>query len=161
MGNEATTPKAANRLQPIRGYLFKKGLTMSELSRRCQHKISRGGVAYRLRAGDCMLSDMADMAEAAGYKFVWHWENVRDVEPSPRAIRPLTIFHSDLLKPVMGYLFEKNISVPDLAKRCGISGPGMAFRLREGVCMMSQMEEMADAAGYKFVWSWEELPEEA
>ena len=104
-----------------------------------------------------MMSDMADMAEAAGYKFVWHWENVRDVEPSPRAIRPLTIFHSDLLKPVMGYLFEKNISIPDLAKRCGISGPGMAFRIREGVCMMSQMEEMAEAAGYKFVWSWEEL----
>ena len=27
----------------------------------------------------------------------------------------------------------------------------------EGVCMMSQMEEMAEAMGYKFVWSWEEL----
>ena len=132
MENDVVTPKAQNRLQPIRGYLFKKGITMSELSRRCQHKISRGGVGYRLRVGDCMMSDMADMAEAAGYKFVWHWENVRDVEPSPRAIRPLTIFHSDLLKPVMGYLFEKNIIIPDLAKR-------------------------AEAAGYKFVWSWEEL----
>jgi hypothetical protein len=59
----------------------------------------------------------------------------------------------------MSYLFAKNISVPDLAKKCNVSGPGMAFRIREGVCMMSQMEEMAEAAGYRFVWSWEEVPE--
>lgn len=157
----ANTTAGSNRLQPIRGYLFKKGLTMSELSRRCQHKISRGGVGYRVRVGDCLMADMVDMAEAAGYKFVWHWEDVRPVEiSSKRAIRPLTVFHSDLLKPVMGYLFEKNISVPELAKKCNLTPGGMAFRIREGVCMMSQMEEMADAAGYKFVWSWEEVPEE-
>lgn len=160
MENLTTPAGAHNRLQPIRGYLFKKGLTMSELSRRCQHKLSRGGVGYRVRVGDCMMADMADMAEAAGYKFVWHWENVRPVEPSPRAVRLPNKLHSELLRPVLTYLFEKNISVPDLAKKCGISGPGMAFRIREGVCMMSQMEEMADAAGYKFVWSWEEIPEE-
>ena len=103
--------------------------------------------------------NMVDMAEAAGYKFVWSWEDVRPVEPSPRAVRPITVFHSELLKPVMSYLFAKNISVPDLAKKCNVSGPGMAFRIREGVCMMSQMEEMAEAAGYRFVWSWEEVPE--
>ena len=101
----ANTTAGSNRLQPIRGYLFKKGLTMSELSRRCQHKISRGGVGYRVRVGDCLMADMVDMAEAAGYKFVWHWEDVRPVEiSSKRAIRPLTVFHSELLKPVMGYL---------------------------------------------------------
>ena len=35
------------------------------------------------------------------------------------------------------------------------------FVLREGVYMMSDLEKMADAAGYKLVWSWEPLPEEA
>ena len=121
MENLTTPAGAHNRLQPIRGYLFKKGLTMSELSRRCQHKLSRGGVGYRVRVGDCMMADMADMAEAAGYKFVWHWENVRPVEPSPRAVRLPNKLHSELLRPVLTYLFEKNISVPDLAKKCGIS----------------------------------------
>ena len=159
MENVTAPAGASNRLQPIRGYLFKKGLSMSELSRRCQHKISRGGVGYRVRVGDCLMADMVDMAEAAGYRFVWSWEDVRPVEPSPRAVRPITVFHSELLKPVMSYLFAKNISVPDLAKKCNVSGPGMAFRIREGVCMMSQMEEMAEAAGYRFVWSWEEVPE--
>ncbi len=157
MENSNAGYTGSNRLQPIRKYLFNKGLTMSELSRRCQHKLSRGGVGYRVRVGDCMMADMVDMAEAAGYKFVWHWEDVRPVEPSPRAVRLPNKLHSELLRPVLGYLFEKNISVPDLAKKCGISGGGMAFRIREGVCMMSQMEQMADAAGYKFVWSWEEV----
>ena len=160
MEKNATSVAASDRLQPIRKYLFKKGLTMSELSRRCQHKLSRGGVGYRVRVGDCMMADMADMAEAAGYKFVWHWEDVHPVEPSPRAVRLPSKLHNELLRPVLDYLFEKNISVPDLAKKCGISGGGLAFRIREGVCMMSQMEEMAEAAGYKFVWSWEEIPEE-
>lgn len=153
---ENTQIAGKNRLQPIRGYLFRKGITMSELSRRCQHKISRGGVGYRVRVGDCLMADMADMAEAAGYKFVWHWEDVHPVEPSARSIRPMTVFHSDTLKPIMQYLFEKNVSVPDLAKRCGLTPGGMAFRIREGVCMMSQMEEMAEAMGYRFVWSWED-----
>ena len=97
------------------------------------------------------------MAQAAGYKFVWSWENVREVEPSGRALRPMTAFHSDRLKPILGYLFDKNLSIPDLAKRVNMSRAGMVYRLREGVCMMSDMEAMADAAGYKFVWSWEPL----
>jgi hypothetical protein len=41
-----------------------------------------------------------------------------------------------------------------------MSRAGMVYRLREGVCMMSDMEAMADAAGYKFVWSWEPVPKE-
>ena len=146
-----------NRLQPVRYYLFKKGISMSELSRRCEHKLSRGGVGYRLRAGDCSLADMADMAQAAGYRFEWHWEDIGPVEPSKRAVRPMTKFNSKLLRPVLGYLFEKNITIPDFARRCGVTPAGMAFRLREGVCMMSQMEEMAAAVGYRFVWSWEDM----
>lgn len=156
MDNEVKT----GRLDPIKRYLFEKGMSMAELSRRCEKKLSRHGVAYRVRVGDCLISDMEDMAQAAGFKFVWHWENVREVEPSGRALRPMTAFHSDRLKPVNKYLFEKNLSIPDLAKRLNMSRAGMVYRLREGVCMMSDLEKMADAAGYKLVWSWEPLPEE-
>lgn len=156
MENEVKT----GRLDPIKRYLFEKGMSMAELSRRCEKKLSRHGVAYRVRVGDCLISDMEDMAQAAGFKFVWHWENVREVEPSGRALRPMTAFHSDRLKPVNKYLFEKNLSIPDLAKRLNMSRAGMVYRLREGVCMMSDLEKMADAAGYKLVWSWESLPEE-
>ena len=150
----------SGRLDPIKRYLFEKGMSMAELSRRCEKKLSRHGVAYRVRVGDCLISDMEDMAQAAGFKFVWHWENVREVEPSGRALRPMTAFHSDRLKPVNKYLFEKNLSIPDLAKRLNMSRAGMVYRLREGVCMISDLEKMADAAGYKLVWSWEPLPEE-
>lgn len=156
MENEVKT----GRLDPIKRYLFEKGMSMAELSRRCEKKLSRHGVAYRVRVGDCLISDMEDMAQAAGFKFVWHWENVREVEPSGRALRPMTAFHSDRLKLVNKYLFEKNLSIPDLAKRLNMSRAGMVYRLREGVCMMSDLEKMADAAGYKLVWSWEPLPEE-
>lgn len=156
MENEVKT----GRLDPIKRYLFEKGMSMAELSRRCEKKLSRHGVAYRVRVGDCLISDMEDMAKAAGYQFVWHWENVREVEPSGRALRPMTAFHSDRLKPINKYLFEKNLSIPDLAKRLNMSRAGMVYRLREGVCMMSDLEKMADAAGYKLVWSWEPLPEE-
>ena len=156
MENEVKT----GRLDPIKRYLFEKGMSMAELSRRCEKKLSRHGVAYRVRVGDCLISDMEDMAQAAGFKFVWHWENVREVEPSGRALRPMTAFHSDRLKLVNKYLFEKNLSIPDLAKRLNMSRAGMVYRLREGVCMMSDLEKMADAAGYKLVWSWDPLPEE-
>lgn len=150
----------SGRLDPIKRYLFEKGISMAELSRRCEKKLSRHGVAYRVRVGDCLISDMEDMAQAAGMKFVWHWENDHEVEPSGRALRPMTAFHSDRLKPVNKYLFEKNLSIPDLAKRVGMSRAGMVYRLREGVCMISDLEKMADAAGYKLVWSWEDVPAE-
>lgn len=154
------TMKTTGRLDPIKKYLFEKGISMAELSRRCEKKLSRHGVAYRVRVGDCLISDMEDMANAAGFKFVWSWENVKEIEPSGRALRPMTAFHSERLKPVLGYLFEKNLSIPDLAKRVGMSRAGMVYRLREGVCMMSDMEAMAEAAGYRFVWSWEPISEE-
>ena len=154
------TMKTTGRLDPIKKYLFEKGISMAELSRRCEKKLSRHGVAYRVRVSDCLISDMEDMANAAGFKFVWSWENVKEIEPSGRALRPMTAFHSERLKPVLGYLFEKNLSIPDLAKRVGMSRAGMVYRLREGVCMMSDMEAMAEAAGYRFVWSWEPISEE-
>ena len=130
---------------------------MAELSRRREKKLSRHGVAYRVRVGDCLISDMEDMAQVAGYEFIWSWENVREVEPFGRALRPMTAFHSDRLKPILGYLFDKNLSIPDLAERVNMSRAGMVYRLREGICIMSGMEAMADAAGYIFVWRWEPL----
>ncbi|MBR1698800.1 MAG: hypothetical protein IJ714_03320 [Bacteroidales bacterium] len=133
---------------------------MAELARHCDKKLTRHGIAYRLRVGDCLFEDMEDMAHAAGYKFVWHWEDVQKVEPSKRSVRPMTKLHNDRLKLMLEYLFVKNISIPDLAKKLNITRGGLAFRIREGVCMMSDMEEMAEAAGYKFVWSWEPLPPE-
>ena len=45
------------------------------------------------------LEDMEDMAQAAGYRFVWHWEDVRPVEPSKRSVRPMTKLNNDRLKP--------------------------------------------------------------
>lgn len=152
--------QGSNRLDPIKGYLFKKGWSMAELARHCDKKLTRHGIAYRLRVGDCLFEDMEDMAHAAGYKFVWHWDDVQKVEPSKRSVRPMTKLHNDRLKPMLEYLFVKNISIPDLAKKLNITRGGLAFRIREGVCMMSDMEEMAEAAGYKFVWSWEPLPPE-
>ncbi len=147
----------SNRLAPVKAYIFKKGLSMAELSRRCKKDLSRHGISYRMRVGDCSLEDMEDMAQAAGYRFAWHWEDVRPVEPSKRSVRPMTKLNNDRLKPVLEYLFLKNISIPDLANKLGITRGGLAFRLKEGSCMMSDMEEMADAAGYRFVWDWEEL----
>ena len=157
---QETNQKArSSRLYPIKEYLFNKGLSMADLSKRCDN-LSKGGVSYRIRVGDCLMQDMVEMAEKAGYRFVWYWE---DIDPLPedavleRSPRPMIVFHSELLKPVAKYMMRKGISTAEMARRLGnISGPGVAFRLREGVCMISQMEEMAAAAGYKFVWYWED-----
>lgn len=147
------------RLRPVLPLIHKKGLSLAKLGELCNPKVERGGIPYRFRVGDCMMADMAEMARAAGYKFVWHWEDVHPVEPSARLVRAVTSYKSDLLLPVMDYLALKNISLPDLGKKLGLSGSAIGYRIRNGVCMMSQMEEMAEAAGYKFVWGWEEIPE--
>lgn len=145
------------RLRPILPLIHRKGLSLAKLGELCG--VGRGGVPWRIRTGDCMMADMEKMASAAGYKFVWHWEDVHPVEKSARLVRAVTSFKSDTLKPVLDYLALKNISLPDLGAKLGLSGSAIGYRIRQGVCMMSQMEAMAEAAGYKFVWDWEELPE--
>lgn len=158
--SETNSKKRSNRLYRIREYLFDKGLSMADLGARIPN-LSNNSIAYRVRVGDCLMEDMVVMAEKAGYKFVWHWEDVEPVDEGKliaKASRPIKAFRSDLLKPVAKYLMRKGITTSELARRLGnISGPGITFRIREGVCMMSQMEEMAEAAGYKFVWSWEDV----
>lgn len=39
------TEKKGGRLDPIKRYLFEQGISMAELSRRCEKKLSRHGVA--------------------------------------------------------------------------------------------------------------------
>ena len=67
------------------------------------------------------------------------------------------------LRPIVPLIHRKGLSMAKLGELCNpkVERGGIPYRIRNGVCMMSQMEEMADAAGYKFVWDWEELPEEA
>ena len=111
--------KTPERFRPILPLIHKKGLSLTKLGELCVPKVERGGIPYRFRVGDCMMADMAEMARAAGYKFVWHWEDVRPVEPSVRLVRAVTSYKSDLLMPVMDYLALKNISLPDLGKKLG------------------------------------------
>ena len=66
----------SNRLAPVKANIFRKGLSMAELSRRYKKDLSRQGLSYRLRVGDRSLEDMEDMAQAAVYRFVWDWEEV-------------------------------------------------------------------------------------
>jgi len=58
------------------------------------------------------------------------------------------------LKPVLKHLIEKDITVAELARRCGISRQAMNRRLMADNCSLKDMEEMAKAAGCKFVWDW-------
>lgn len=62
------------------------------------------------------------------------------------------------LKPVLKYLVEKDVTVAELAGKCGISRQAMNKRLIADNCSLKDMEEMAKAAGYKFVWDW--IPED-
>ena len=61
------------------------------------------------------------------------------------------------LAPVLMYLFQEGISIANLADRLGLSRQGISTRFVRDNCSMKDMEEMAAAAGYKFVWSWEKV----
>ena len=69
-----------------------------------------------------------------------------------------TAQRGERLRPVMKYLVEKDVTVAQLGEKCGISRQGMNKRLKADNCSMKDMEEMAKAAGYKFVWEW--IPDE-
>ncbi len=64
------------------------------------------------------------------------------------------------LAPVLMYLFQEGISIANLADRLGLSRQGISTRFVRDNCSMKDMEEMAAAAGYKFVWSWEKVEKE-
>lgn len=61
------------------------------------------------------------------------------------------------LAPVLMYLFQEGISIANLADRLGLSRQGISTRFVRDNCSMKDMEEMATAAGFKFVWSWEKV----
>ena len=54
-------------------------------------------------------------------------------------------------------IFQEGISIANLADRLGLSRQGISTRFVRDNCSMKDMEEMAAAAGYKFVWSWEKV----
>ena len=69
-------PKRGTRLNPVLHYLIDENMTIAQLAEKCG--MSRQGMSTRFVRDDCTLKDMEQMAEAAGYKFVWHWEKVED-----------------------------------------------------------------------------------
>ena len=58
------------------------------------------------------------------------------------------------LRPVFDYLMDENVSLSELGRRVGISRQSMSTRFAVDDCKMSDMEKMAEALGYEFVWSF-------
>ena len=58
------------------------------------------------------------------------------------------------LRPVFDYLMDENVSLSELGRRVGISRQSMSTRFAVDDCKVSDMEKMADALGYDFVWSF-------
>ncbi len=64
------------------------------------------------------------------------------------------------LRPVFDYLMDENVSLAELARRVGISRQSMSTRFAVDDCKVSDMEKMAEAMGYEFVWSFRKKPQE-
>lgn len=58
------------------------------------------------------------------------------------------------LRPVFNYLMDENVSLSELGRRVGISRQSMSTRFAVDDCKVSDMEKMAEAIGYEFVWSF-------
>lgn len=58
------------------------------------------------------------------------------------------------LRPVFDYLMDENVSLSELGRRVGISRQSMSTRFAVDDCKVSDMEKMAEALGYEFVWSF-------
>ena len=58
------------------------------------------------------------------------------------------------LRPVFNYLMDENVSLSELGRRIGLSRQSMSTRFAVDDCKVSDMEKMADALGYEFVWSF-------
>lgn len=56
------------------------------------------------------------------------------------------------LQPVRRILFEENISYAQLAQACKCSKQNMSLRFINDDCKLSDMEKMAEAIGYEFLW---------
>jgi hypothetical protein len=64
------------------------------------------------------------------------------------------------LRPFFDILVDNNMSIAELARRCGMAKQSMSTRFAVDDCRCSDMEEMAEALGYKFVWYLEPKEEE-
>ena len=64
------------------------------------------------------------------------------------------------LRPVFDYLMDENVSLSELGRRVGISRQSMSTRFATDDCKVSDMEKMADALGYDFVWSFKKKTQE-
>ena len=58
------------------------------------------------------------------------------------------------LRPVFNYLMDENVSLSELGRRIGLSRQSMSTRFAVDDCKVSDMEKMADALGYEFIWSF-------
>ena len=58
------------------------------------------------------------------------------------------------LRPLFNYLMDENVSLSELGRRVGISRQSMSTRFAVDDCKVSDMEKMAEALGYEFVWSF-------
>lgn len=63
------------------------------------------------------------------------------------------------LRPVFDYLMDENVSLSELGRRVGISRQSMSTRFATDDCKVSDMEKMAEALGYEFVWSFKKKSE--
>ena len=70
--------------------------------------------------------------------------NVRHVFPGKKK--------GSRLRPLFDVLVDENMSISELARRCGMAKQSMSTRFAVDDCRVSDMEQMAEALGYKFVW---------
>jgi len=67
--------------------------------------------------------------------------------------------HGKRLTPVLKYLIDESISLSELARRCGLTRQAMSLRIAKDDCRLSDLEQMAEAAGYTLEWSWKKKEE--
>lgn len=53
------------------------------------------------------------------------------------------------LRPVFDILIDENISISELARRCGMAKQSMSARFCVDDCRLSEFEKMVDALGYE------------
>ncbi|MDO5446124.1 MAG: winged helix-turn-helix domain-containing protein [Eubacteriales bacterium] len=70
--------KQVSRMAPVLEYLQKAGMPISEVAEKCG--LTRQCINQRINLDDCNLSFMEQIADAAGYEFVWSWKKKRGVK---------------------------------------------------------------------------------
>ena len=63
-----------------------------------------------------------------------------------------TAKRGERLKPLIHALIDENVTIAQLAEKCGMSRQGMNLRFAKDDCNLSDMETMCEVLGYKFEW---------